>query len=705
MVERKITTRLATEGGGQVTAEFTGIGRDGKAAFEKIEAGAKSAQKSARVFERQLAAEERAFKALKASVDPAYAAMQRMNKVQAQVTRAVRSGIVTQREADKVMAQYTARTRGMSAAMNTVEGAAVRMNGGLRNSLLQINQIGQQAAVTGDLMGAVAIQLPDILGGFGSLPLLIAGAAAGFGATFIPQLLGARKEAQALEVDLQSAYSSAETALSAARTAQDRYTAAIRLSGAAQSQVTPQILNGLALEAKAREALANLEKIKLENRKKDAESALSSAQSQLDTLLERATRPYELAASTARDLGQQQMLAQALEYRAAAEADVLAKNDELVQSVRQQQAELDLVNALLQQNWGEAANLVDELAAAASEGSTLSGVLGALDISGVGSQAAFLAVQMGVAADEAARYNAALNRSAGIAAPPASSSGLSYGLASPDQGQLGVGFANLGYGNLDAPKPPRTRTAQRTPASVPSRRGGGGSSRGAATRISDEARAAQRIFDSTRTALENYNKELAQADALLASGAISQDTYNRYVDQLSEKLNKASDANKALQQVSQQAKDAIIDGALGQANSFDQLAQSIKRAAVEYALFGTGLFAPKDNKFVGILGGLLKGFDNEGYTGSGPRSGGLDGKGGFLAMLHPGEDVRRRDRRGSASQQGSGGGMVFAVDSGVKATWMSESQMRAAQMDAAGFTQQRRAMPGMLDQMNMRGVS
>jgi hypothetical protein len=32
-------------------------------------------------------------------------------------------------------------------------------------------------------------------------------------------------------------------------------------------------------------------------------------------------------------------------------------------------------------------------------------------------------------------------------------------------------------------------------------------------------------------------------------------------------------------------------------------------------------------------------FDGGGYTGSGTRSGGLDGKGGFMAMLHPQESV------------------------------------------------------------------
>lgn len=48
---------------------------------------------------------------------------------------------------------------------------------------------------------------------------------------------------------------------------------------------------------------------------------------------------------------------------------------------------------------------------------------------------------------------------------------------------------------------------------------------------------------------------------------------------------------------------------------------------------------------VGDVGSLYEGstgfmqFSGGGYTGSGPRSGGLDGKGGFLAMLHPKETV------------------------------------------------------------------
>jgi len=40
----------------------------------------------------------------------------------------------------------------------------------------------------------------------------------------------------------------------------------------------------------------------------------------------------------------------------------------------------------------------------------------------------------------------------------------------------------------------------------------------------------------------------------------------------------------------------------------------------------------------GVSGGL-KSFAGDGYSGDGPRSGGLDGQGGFMAMLHPRETV------------------------------------------------------------------
>jgi hypothetical protein len=71
----------------------------------------------------------------------------------------------------------------------------------------------------------------------------------------------------------------------------------------------------------------------------------------------------------------------------------------------------------------------------------------------------------------------------------------------------------------------------------------------------------------------------------------------------------------------------------------EQLVQSISGAI-------TGAFTPASA--AGTEGtvapprrptGIFGIFDGGGYTGSGPRSGGLDGKGGFMAMLHPRETV------------------------------------------------------------------
>ena len=47
---------------------------------------------------------------------------------------------------------------------------------------------------------------------------------------------------------------------------------------------------------------------------------------------------------------------------------------------------------------------------------------------------------------------------------------------------------------------------------------------------------------------------------------------------------------------------------------------------------------PLSNALNSFIGSIFS-FDGGGYTGSGPRSGGLDGRGGYIAMLHPQETV------------------------------------------------------------------
>ena len=51
-----------------------------------------------------------------------------------------------------------------------------------------------------------------------------------------------------------------------------------------------------------------------------------------------------------------------------------------------------------------------------------------------------------------------------------------------------------------------------------------------------------------------------------------------------------------------------------------------------------GVGAAAGDALSSILGGAFS-YEGGGYTGSGPRSGGLDGRGGYMAMLHPQETV------------------------------------------------------------------
>ena len=78
---------------------------------------------------------------------------------------------------------------------------------------------------------------------------------------------------------------------------------------------------------------------------------------------------------------------------------------------------------------------------------------------------------------------------------------------------------------------------------------------------------------------------------------------------------------------------AVVDGTQSVENAFKSMLRNII-----LEIYRQEVASPAVKGIFGFVKGLFQA-DGGGYTGSGPRSGGLDGKGGFLAMLHPKETV------------------------------------------------------------------
>ena len=90
---------------------------------------------------------------------------------------------------------------------------------------------------------------------------------------------------------------------------------------------------------------------------------------------------------------------------------------------------------------------------------------------------------------------------------------------------------------------------------------------------------------------------------------------------------------------------SMVDGTKSVKDAFRDMAADIVRHLYKVLVvqqminaFG-GMLSGSSNASIAKIGGALESYDNGGYTGNGPRSGGLDGKGGFMAIMHPRETV------------------------------------------------------------------
>jgi hypothetical protein len=193
------------------------------------------------------------------------------------------------------------------------------------------------------------------------------------------------------------------------------------------------------------------------------------------------------------------------------------------------------------------------------------------------------------------------------------------------------------------------------------------------TALRDAAAAADTATDGAADSTERLNDALANAAGGAAGGAAaaidgvaeSAEKAREAIEKMLDEYNKRAEAG--VKSVSDMLSGVILEGRKA-ADVVGDLLKQLAEVQLQRAVFG--LFqGGVGGGFFSTLGGLLTpptlstgagvpAFDGGGYTGMAPRTGGLDGKGGFMAMLHPNETVIDHTKGGRG---GASGGMVEVV--------------------------------------------
>lgn len=259
--------------------------------------------------------------------------------------------------------------------------------------------------------------------------------------------------------------------------------------------------------------------------------------------------------------------------------------------------------------------------------------------------------------------------------------------------------------------------------------GGGGSRNAAADAAIREAEAVAALIDELRFELSLIGKgevEREKAMKLRQAGSAATTKQREAIEQLVERLHAEREAIKAnteamegrteaieyLFDSSLDALEDIITGADNAGEAFARLALDIARAAAQGALFNkgplAGLFGGGGGGLLGMLFGggradpwaglRIPSYDGGGFTGYGPRSGGIDGRGGMPAIVHPNETIIDHTRRAPASANQNVTvrvtGELVERDGRIVAL-INETSMAAARSEAEAV---RRDVPGIVRQ-------
>lgn len=143
-------------------------------------------------------------------------------------------------------------------------------------------------------------------------------------------------------------------------------------------------------------------------------------------------------------------------------------------------------------------------------------------------------------------------------------------------------------------------------------------------------------------------------DLILSTGA---DTFAQMAATMKDGFGEQSAAYKAA---------FAISKAFAVAQSIVNMHLAISSAMTAQPFFPVGLMmslkaAAEGASIISNIQQATLSFEGGGSTGSGPRTGGLDGKGGFMAMLHPKEEVTDLTKAGANAMEEVGGAVTVQI--------------------------------------------
>ena len=192
--------------------------------------------------------------------------------------------------AKKMEGDFRGANRAVSRSFEQVDTATRGLtgSGGLRMVSMQLSQVGQQGAITGDYLRALSIQMPDLLLAFGAWGALIGTAAAALG-PFISNMLSADDATKKLVDSLvggQVSLDSVRGSISQLRDLQEQYTAAIQASAGASSATAAAVAANSEREFNARKQVLAVERELLRIRGEEQRANLRNLQDQVQAAAE-----------------------------------------------------------------------------------------------------------------------------------------------------------------------------------------------------------------------------------------------------------------------------------------------------------------------------------------------------------------------------------------------------------------------------------